>query len=99
MSEPTKTLNPFDLLIEQIRAVVREEIAAAMKSPETSPLLWANACLRWTNDQCRRRTKVKRAGEKTQRVPGSGFRPADEKAEVTTPALGLPMSDQSQDRV
>ncbi len=30
MSEPPK--NPFDLLLDQIRAVVREEIAAAMKN-------------------------------------------------------------------
>ena len=28
MNESAKTPNPFDLLIEQIRAVVREEIAA-----------------------------------------------------------------------
>jgi excisionase family DNA binding protein len=30
MSEPKK--NPFDLLLDQIRAVVREEIAAALSS-------------------------------------------------------------------
>jgi hypothetical protein len=29
LSEPNKSPNPFDLLLEQIRAVVREEIAAA----------------------------------------------------------------------
>ncbi len=29
MSEAAKTLNPFDLLVEQIRAVVREELKAA----------------------------------------------------------------------
>jgi excisionase family DNA binding protein len=29
MSEPVKNPNPFDLLIEQIRVVVREEIRAA----------------------------------------------------------------------
>jgi len=30
MSDPAKTPNPFDLLVEQIRAVVREEIKAAV---------------------------------------------------------------------
>lgn len=30
MSEPNKSPNPFDLLLEQIRAVVREEIAAVI---------------------------------------------------------------------
>ena len=30
MSEPAKTPSPFDLLVEQIRAVVREEIKAAL---------------------------------------------------------------------
>ena len=34
MSEPAKTPNPFDLLIEQIRAVVREEIAALDTTPK-----------------------------------------------------------------
>ena len=34
MSEPAKTPNPFDLLIEQIRAVVREEIAALDTTPQ-----------------------------------------------------------------
>jgi len=29
MSDPAKTSNPFDLLIDQIRIAVREEIAAA----------------------------------------------------------------------
>jgi hypothetical protein len=29
MSEPAKHPNPFDLLVEQIRAVVREELKAA----------------------------------------------------------------------
>ncbi len=29
MREAAKTLNPFDLLVEQIRAVVREELKAA----------------------------------------------------------------------
>ncbi len=29
MSETAKTLNPFDLLVEQIRVVVRQEIEAA----------------------------------------------------------------------
>jgi len=32
MSEQAKTPNPFDLLLEQIRAVVREEIAAALQN-------------------------------------------------------------------
>jgi len=35
MSNPAP--NPFDMLVEQIRTVVREEIAAAMKSTETAP--------------------------------------------------------------
>jgi len=34
MSEPGKNPNPFDLLIEQIRAVVREEIAVLDTTPK-----------------------------------------------------------------
>ena len=37
MSEPTK--NPFDLLLDQIRAVVREEVAAAVKGSKDDRLL------------------------------------------------------------
>jgi excisionase family DNA binding protein len=37
MTEPTK--NPFDLLLDQIRVVVREEVAAAVKGSKDDKLL------------------------------------------------------------
>lgn len=39
MSEPEKTPNPFDLLLDQIRAVVREEVKAAANGNGHSPTL------------------------------------------------------------
>ena len=41
MTEPAK--NPFDLLLDQIRAVVREEIAAAPNGNGHQPLLTPEA--------------------------------------------------------
>ena len=41
MSEAAKNLSPFDLLVEQIRTVVREEIAAAANGIAHGKLLTA----------------------------------------------------------
>ena len=43
MSTPANTLNPFDLLLEQIRAAVREEIAAALKRTDKPVKDWLRA--------------------------------------------------------
>jgi excisionase family DNA binding protein len=42
MSEPTK--NPFDLLLDQIRQVVAEEIAKAVKGSKDDRLLTVEEC-------------------------------------------------------
>jgi hypothetical protein len=52
--EPPKTPNPFDLLIEQIRVVVREEFELALeKKPPTK--------LQYTLDEAADRLNVKRS--------------------------------------
>jgi len=43
MSTPANTLKPFDLLLEQIRAAVGEEIAAALKGADKPIKDWLRA--------------------------------------------------------